>query len=246
MLTHPVLLIRGTGNERDAQALGNLGIPTVSESFTQILSGNADVAWNLLTLLRDLQGWVIITSRNAIDYWSSLVSPQSLAKALTSNTGLKFAAIGAGSADALRSHGVSEILIPEMPSSAGLVAILSEYPVSSAILPVGDLARGTLPAELRNLGWTVKTGVTYINSLVTIPPAVLAAVERGEFSGVLLRSPSAVRAFAHFVPNSKIPVICGGTTASQEAQELALNVVAIASDPSPEAIAKLIAQTLEE
>ena len=246
MDTRPVLLIRGSGNDRDAAALALLSIPTVSESFTEITAGEKVVADHLLELLEKIEGWVILTSRNGLDYWNKLISPISLEQAFARNSKLKFAAIGAGTAEALKSFGVTEVLIPWKQSSEGLLELLSTYPSSTAIMPVGNLARNILPNGLRSRGWDVNTGVLYVNSPVKVTPAAVKGIEKGEFSLAIVRSPSAARAFAHYLPTATIRLVCGDSSTAETARELALNVVGFAEDPSPESIANLVARTLEE
>ena len=242
----PVLLIRDSGNERDAKALGALGIPTASESFIKITPGEKNVALQLLNLAREVEGWVIVTSRNGLNYWNTLVDPNSLADVFSNNPKLNFAAVGTGSAEALRSVGAPEVLVPLQESSEALLNLLSTFPASTAIMPTGNLARNTVSEGLRSKGWTVHTGVVYVNSPTASVPTAVTGIERSEFSAVVLRSPSAARALAHFLLSSSVPVICGDTSTAATARELALNVVAVANNPSPESIATLVARTLEE
>lgn len=246
MESRPVLLIRGIGNERDERALASHGIPTVSESFTEITAGKSEEALRLLEIAKGGDGWVIITSRNGIDFWSSLVQPQSLATIFRNNLALKFAAVGLGSAEALTSLGVTEVLTPVERNSQGLLDLLSAHPPATALIPLGNLSRKTLPDGLSSLGWTIHTGLLYNNAPLAHAPAAINGLMRGEYSALLLRSPSAARALAHFLPNTSVPLICGDEGTAQAARELALNVTAVGDDPSPEMIAKLVARTLKE
>lgn len=242
----PILLIRGTGNERDAKALASVGISTRSDSFTNITPGNVQAAQELLELAQSNHSWIIITSRNAIDFWSSLVGPQSLRQTFSTQPLLKFAAIGFGSTDSLKELGVKEIVTPEIQSSQELLKLLANVPVSRAIIPSGNLAMPVLPLGLTEMGWTIDSRVVYINSLVSAIPESVQALNQGEIGAVLLRSPSAARALAHFAPASKTPVFCGDQTTAKQANELGLDVLAIAKDPSPATVAELILQTLED
>ena len=246
MESRPVLLIRGVGNDRDALALASHGIPTVSESFTEITAGKSEEALHLLEMAKGIGGWVIITSRNGIDFWSSLVQPQSLATIFRDNRALKFAAVGLGSAEALRLLGVTEIVTSPERNSQGLLDLLSAHPPATALIPLGNLSKKTLPDGLTSLGWTIHTGLVYNNAPLAHSPATINQIESGEFSALLLRSPSAALALAHFLPNTRIPIICGDESTAQAARELALNVAAVGKDPSPEMIAKLVARTLKE
>lgn len=242
----PILLIRGTGNERDAKALACVGVPTRSDSFTNITPGDVQAGQELLELAQNSDSWIIITSRNAIDFWSSLVGPQTLSKTLSTQPLLKFAAIGFGSTDSLKELGVKEIVTPEIQSSQELLKLLANVPITSAIIPSGNLAMPALPLGLTAMGWTINSRVVYINSLVATIPASVQALNQGEIAAVLLRSPSAARALAHFAPASKTPVFCGDQTTAKQANELGLNVLATAKDPSPATVAELILQTLED
>jgi uroporphyrinogen-III synthase len=241
MDSRPVLLIRGLGNDRDERALAIRGIATVSESFTEITPGNSEDALQLLEIAKGVGEWVIITSRNGIDFWGSLVGPKLLATTFSENPRLKFAAIGLGTAEALNSLGVAEVITPVERSSQGLL----DRP-SLAIIPTGNLAGRVLPDGLSNLGWTIHSGLVYNNAPVTKVPAAVDQIEDGEFSALLLRSPSAARALAHFLPETKVPLICGDESTAQAARKVSLNVTAVSDDPSPERVAELVARTLEE
>ncbi len=246
MINRPILLIRGTGNERDAKALESLGISTLSDSFTEITPGEVHAAQELLERAENSQCWIIITSLNAIDFWSSLVGPQTLSRLFSTNPSIKFAAIGTGSTDALKALGVKEILTPEVQSSQELLKLLANFPVSNAIIPAGNLAMPVLPQGLRAMGWEIDTRVVYINTIAATTPKSVQALNQGEIAAVLLRSPSAARALAHFAPASQTPVFCGGQATAKAANELGFKVLAVAKDPGPTAVADLILQTLEE
>ena len=246
MESRPVLLIRGLGNDRDERALASHGIATVSESFTEITAGSREDALQLLEIAKGAGGWVIATSRNGIDFWGSLVGPQLLARSFRENPALKFAGIGLGTAEALNSLGVAEVLTPPEKSSQGLLNLLSSYPPSIAIIPIGNLAGRILPDGLSKLGWTIHSEVVYINATVTTVPKAVQRLESGEFSALLLRSPSAARALAHFLPDTKVPLICGDESTAQAARRLSLSVVAVSDDPGPEKVADLVARTLKE
>lgn len=227
-------------------ALESLGIPTLIDSFTEITSGNLHAAQELLDLAENSHCWIIITSLNAINFWSSLVGPQTLSRLFSTNPLIKFAAIGTGSTDALKALGVKEILTPEVQSSQELLKLLANFPVSNAIIPAGNLAMPVLPLGLKAMGWSINSRVVYINTIAATTPKSVQALNQGAIAAVLLRSPSAARALAHFAPASQTPVFCGGQTTAKQAYDLALNVLAVAKDPSPAAVAELILQTLEE
>jgi uroporphyrinogen-III synthase len=67
----------------------------------------------------------------------------------------------------------------------------------------------------------------------------------GQISGVLLRSPSAARAFVDFTGSVDIPVFCAGRTTATQAEVLGLTVSAVSADPSPETVALTISEYLK-
>jgi uroporphyrinogen-III synthase len=66
------------------------------------------------------------------------------------------------------------------------------------------------------------------------------------FSGVLLRSPSAARAFFEFNGTTELPVFCAGHTTSAQASNVGLKVAAVSSDPSPAAVARSVFDYFKE
>jgi len=258
MSNKPVLLIRGTGNERDAAAFAALGIATVSEPFTDISAADPHGAHELLRLLGRPNAWVILTSRNALTFWAQSLAAGELHAAFTAHPTLKFAAVGVGTAELLAQYGVTKVVTPQAPleaNSEGLLSVLSEFPAGLALLPAGNLARQYPPEGLRLAGWQVESRVVYENKPLSVAPKSVSALCAGEFGAVVVRAPSSVQALHHFLtargfgeasgfPISDVPLICGGAQSAQCARELGFQVAATASDPSPEAIAELTRSTL--
>lgn len=244
MSLKPVLLIRGIENKRDEIALRDRGIPSISEAFTELTIGSQVEAEKLLSAAREFEGWIVITSRNALPFWAELVTKDSLVKSFKENKKLKFAAIGRGSAESLNEFGVTDILTSNPSNSDELLATLSKYPSSHLFLPLGNLARPTIADGLRALGWQVHSSVVYFTQRVSHIPSAIAAISAGEISAVVLRSPSAARALHSFISHPKIPIICGGPITAKEARELGMNVAGVTSDPTPESVAALVEQEL--
>lgn len=244
-MTKRILLTRGIGNERDKQALQNVGIDTISESFTQITAGQESDARELLALAEKITAWVVVTSINAIDFWGELVGVCELRKALDSNSQLNFAAVGESSAAALRAYGQTNIKVPVISTAEGLLDLLLREPSSSALIPTSNIARKVIPHGLQEAGWNVESRVVYKNEPVTTAPSSIKGLERDEFDGILLRSPSAVRALISFLPKPNTAIFCGGITTANAANELGLTVTGATDDPTPEGIAKMISEKLK-
>lgn len=280
----PVLLVRADGNENDAEALGALGIAAVADPYLSITGLDGDAALAAAgALLADLdslgQGdWLIATSLNGLKFWGmaawQLTGRSAVAEAMAAarERGVRFAAIGAATAQKYSQFGIDVDFVPTESYGEALAAQLIEFAGAGeaaaatasegatagsgstprALIPAGNLAMKTLSEALASAGWAVTSHVIYQTAAVTERPASVGGVAADEFSAVLFRSPSAAKAFAQWnrvAPGvesaaAALPVICGGRTTAQAARELGLNVVAIAADTTPAGIARAIFETV--
>jgi uroporphyrinogen-III synthase len=240
----PVLLIRGTNNESDQRALAKLGIESLIDPYIEIgLTNDPRDGENLLTLLSASQGpvWLIATSVNALKFWSQIVGEEQLRRALASRRDLRFAAVGEATAMTLREFGVNEIFVaPEATGNSLAESLVNEFPRGHAIIPGGNLAMKNLPSTLISGGWKVNTGVVYLTSTVRGDPKSAQLVRDGGVSAILFRSPSAVRALTHFVPNPGVLLVCAGITTAKEVVEHGLRVAALSPGPSADVVASTI------
>ena len=247
MTTKPILLIRANGNELDAVALNELGIPTDIDPFLSIVPNpDQSPAFELLaaTLNATTPTWIIAASVNAVSSWSQIVGSEKLKAAFT-NPSLSFAAVGESTKNRLAELGGVNILIGTSLNSQSLLQALKSTPATTAIIPSGNLAMDTLPVGLETAGWKIIRGEVYENSMVSKIPTSTTRIHNSEFSAVLLRSPSAARALAHFLPQCNIPVICGGPTTALECEQLGLNIAVIAAEPTSIQLALLTHKWLE-
>lgn len=243
-MSKPVLLIRASDNDADADALAELGIDSLIDPYLKIsVSDDAAAARDLLSLLASGAGplWLIATSVNAIRYWAQLVGADLLRKNIASRSDLSFAAIGNKTAEILRQYGAQDISVPPEAHSQALVDLLiSEYSPGHALIPRGDLAMRNLPTSLLASGWQISTATVYVTQTVVREPHSIQLVRNQEISAILLRSPSAVRALAHFLPSPEVPLVCAGMTTARAAQAQGLRVTAISASPTPSDIAVTI------
>lgn len=243
-MVKPVLLIRGESNDVDAHALNERGIPTLIDPYLEVsISADPTEGMELFGRLRSAKGplWVIATSRNAMRFWALIVGEDRLQSEIQVHKNLKFAAIGDASADALHSYGASEVFLPSNSQAQTLAEeLVAQYPISHVLLPGGNLAMTNLPDILTSAGWTVLSAAVYTIEKVAIEPASAQGVRTGEFSAVLLRSPSAVDALTHFVPQPQVRLVCAGPTTASAVQAHGLKVDAISPQPTPDAVAEAI------
>ncbi len=105
----------------------------------------------------------------------------------------RIAAIGPGTAAALRAHGVIADVVPERFTAEGLVQALSGIPVSRALIARAAQARDVLPDELRRRGAEVDVIALYETIAEPLDQSQLAAVAAADY--VTFTSSSTVRFF---------------------------------------------------
>jgi uroporphyrinogen III methyltransferase/synthase len=145
--------------------------------------------------------WIVVTSPNGA---------RELARRLTAKP-QQIAAIGPGTADALREHGLHADLVPKTHTQEGLLA---ELPPGRVLLAAAEGARRLLVDE---------RGADFLPLYRTVelrPPAPTGDV-------ALLASASAARALA--ATGSRLPVVAIGPQTAAEAREHGLDVVAVAA-----------------
>jgi uroporphyrinogen III methyltransferase/synthase len=159
--------------------------------------------------------WLIVTSRVAVErLFERLEGPLP-----------RVAAVGPGTADALRAHGVEPELIASRSTQEGLVAELPR-PVGRVLFAGAEGARDVLVREL---------GAHFIPLYRTVEelPAPFPDADL-----VVLASASAARSFAAL--RSPIPCVSIGPITSEEARRLALAVVAEAETHDVEGLVRAV------
>jgi uroporphyrinogen-III synthase len=240
----PVLLIRAENNETDQAALTKLGIPSLIDPYLEIrVSEDSTEAEQLLSLLEgsDDPVWLIATSVNSFKFWSQIVGADRLRSAITKHPEAKFAAVGEATANILRTFGANEVLISHDFTGQSLAEdLLAEDLVGRAFVPGGNLAMKSLPSALESAGWGVSTATVYTTSPVAKEPTSARMIRDKEVSTILFRSPSAVRALTHFVPNPEVDLVCIGPTTASALTDQGLIPSAVSPAPSAEVVASTI------
>ena len=157
--------------------------------------------------------WVVVTSPNGA---------HELARRLAS-TPKHLAAIGSGTAEALREHGLRPDLVPRVSTQEGLLA---ELPDGRVLLAAAEGARRLLVQE-RDADF-----VPLYRTVELRPPPPDGDV-------ALLASPSAARAFA--ATGAHVPVIVIGPQTEAEARGRGLEVVAVATSPDLDGLLDAVA-----
>jgi len=158
--------------------------------------------------------WVVVTSPNgAVELARRLVAAPK-----------RIAAIGRGTAEALREHGLEADLVPAVSTQEGLLA---ELPPGRVLLAAAEGARRLLIDE-RNADFVALYRTIELRP-ETPPDGDLA----------LLASASAARAFA--ATGARIPVVAIGPQTAAAARELGLEIAAVAETHDVEGLLDVVA-----
>ncbi|WP_298890917.1 uroporphyrinogen-III synthase [uncultured Serinicoccus sp.] len=169
--------------------------------------------------------------------------------------GLKLAAVGGVTAQALREWGLEPDLVPDGEQSAqGLLESWPPFddvldPINRVFLPRADIATDTLVAGLEAMGWEVDD-VTAYRTVRAAPPAasVREAIKGGAFDAVCFTSSSTVRNLVGIAgkPHPHTVVACIGPATARAAEEHGLRVDVVAPEPSSTSLVDALAEHTRE
>lgn len=250
-----VLLVRAESTpDDDARAMIFSGLDVTTEPYITVSAsgdgGAASRANELIGALCLAGAWLIVTSAAATRALDSILGSHilraGLERAITN--GASFAAVGPTAARSLTDLGVRDVIVPERAhTAAALLESLSTAVSGTAILPLSSIGDSLLPSTLRARGWQVVSRVVYETSAVTIRPISATALAHGAFDALVLRSPSAARAVAHFAGSlpRNVRVVAGGPTTALAAQRLGIHISAVATNSQADSITACVLKALE-
>ena len=192
--------------------------------------------------------WIAFTSVNAVKAVREKFEEYGLdARAFS---GLKIAAVGDKTAEAIAAWGLRADLVPTgEQSAAGLLAEWPPYdevldPINRVFLPRADIATENLVAGLIDLGWECDDVTAYRTVRATPPPAPTRdAIKTGKFDAVVFTSSSTVRNLVGIAgkphPSTVIAVI--GPATAKTAEDHGLRVDVLASKPDVELLVDALA-----
>lgn len=196
--------------------------------------------------------WIAFTSVNAVRAVREKFEEYGLdARAFS---GLKIAAVGDKTAEAISAWGLRADLMPSASgsagqSAAGLLEMWPEYdevldPINRVFLPRADIATENLVAGLVELGWECDD-VTAYRTVRAAPPAapIRDAIKSGKFDAVVFTSSSTVRNLVGIAgkphPSTIIAVI--GPATAKTAEEHGLRVDVLAPKPDVDELVDALA-----
>jgi uroporphyrinogen III methyltransferase/synthase len=166
-------------------------------------------------------------------------------------SGLKVAACGVGTVEALIEFGVRPDLTPgEDQSTSGLLEVWPPFdslldPINKVFLPRADIATDTLVAGLTELGWEVEDITAFRTVRAAPPPApVREAIKTGGFDAVLFTSSSTVRNLVGIAgkPHQSTIIACIGPNTAKTAEEHGLRVDVLAETSTPQGLVAALAE----
>ena len=172
---------------------------------------------------------ICLTSANGVQQlFERLAARGEDARALA---GARVAAIGPGTARALREHGVIADIVPERFVAEGLIEALAEIPVSRVLIARAAGARDVLPDALGARGAKVEVVSLYETLAEPIDPALAPELARADY--LTFTSSSTVRFFlasAQPGPDTRIASIGPVTSATLHEHGLTPDVEAARHD----------------
>jgi uroporphyrinogen III methyltransferase/synthase len=167
--------------------------------------------------------WVAFTSANAVERFCVHLHD---ARAFA---GARVAAIGPGTAAALRRFGVVADLVPERYVAE---SVAEAFPFGSGrvLLPRAAVARDVLPESLRAKGWRVDVVEAYRTE--TVEPSPAAAAEAGKADAITFTSSSTVTNYLRSFGLDAVPpvVACIGPVTAATAEDAGLHVDTVAEE----------------
>lgn len=152
--------------------------------------------------------WLVFTSVNGVKhFWHELNAMALDARALG---GLKVAAIGPATAQALAERGIRADFVPEKYIAESVVEGLLALQIGGrkVLIPRAAKAREVLPEELAKAGALVEVLPVYETRLAQQDPEeVIAAIEEGEIHYLTFTSSSTVDNFFSVVPAERIKAL---------------------------------------
>lgn len=183
--------------------------------------------------------WVAFTSGAGVDVWFRLAARVGLGPPHA-----QLAAVGPGTAAALRERGLEPDLIPSTFTTAALGEAFPEG-AGRVLLPRADLATDELEAALTDKGWTpVRVEAYRIRREERLPEAVERALAGGVVDAVTFTSASTVEGFAGATPE-RPPAVCIGPVTSEAARVAGFEVVEVADPHTVEGVVEAVRRALE-
>jgi uroporphyrinogen III methyltransferase/synthase len=222
------------------------GADVIEMPATRVEPADLEPLLNALSRLNDF-GWLILTSQNAVRvFWDALRATGADARSLA---GVKIAAVGPATADALLEHGLAVDLSPKRFVAEGLLDALRDrrdVKGKRVLYAAAEGARELLQEGLEEIGATVERITLYRSVADGDGAAELRdRLSRGEADLVTFTSASSVKAFVQAVGADaamKAPAASIGPITTDAAREEGLEVAVEASRSTIDGLVEAITE----
>ncbi|MCB9851391.1 MAG: uroporphyrinogen-III C-methyltransferase [Phycisphaerales bacterium] len=230
-------------NQRLANALQRWGAIPVSSPLIRIDDPDNPELFRIAMESIEEYDTIVFTSRHAVSaFFKQLAVMRRDARALAD---CRIAAIGIGTAGALRRRGIRADLVPEDSTAGGmadaLLADQTDLP-KRVLHPRSNIASGVLADRLRAAGVQVDDPIAY----VTIPRPSSTEAREIDWTGddaAILCSPSAARAFAESpLASQDMVIVAFGRITASAARAAGLSVSIVANEPTPAGVVDALTQ----
>jgi uroporphyrinogen III methyltransferase/synthase len=183
--------------------------------------------------------WVAFTSVNGVDrFCAQLTDARAFGHA-------RVAAIGPGTAGALRHFGVVADLVPDRYVAE---AVAEAFPSGTGrvLLPRAAVARDVLPDSLRSKGWRVDVVEAYRTEAAE--PSAAALADAGKADAITFTSSSTVTNYLRTVGLDAIPpvVVCIGPVTAETARAAGLHVDVVAEEHTIDGLVRALVLALAQ
>jgi uroporphyrinogen-III synthase len=213
----------------EAEGATVLEVPTIS--VTDDASGMAELADELGASW----DWVVVTSRNGAARLATVAGDRL--------TRLRLAAVGPGTAEALRDTGAEPTLVGDRAVAEGLLEVFPAGP-GRVLVVQGNLARATVTDGLRAKGWDVRLVVVYRTEHRPVPATDAAAAHAAD--AIAFTAASTVGEWVASAGLDSLPpvVVSIGPVTTAAAHDLGVTVRATADPHTLDGLVDAIADAL--
>jgi uroporphyrinogen-III synthase len=240
-----VLITRPRAQADDfAEKLRSAGFEPIFFPVIEIQSIENNTA--LATALEKLNcyEWVVFTSVNAVD----IVFDEYSVFLLKENTGVKFAAIGPKTAEALRKYSIEPDFVPEEYVAEAILPGLGDLQGKWVLLPRAEIARQMLPEAIANAGGIAHEIIVYQTLPAQVDEDGLSAL-KSSVDVITFTSASTVENFVAVtrqhnldplnLPNNPL-VACIGPITEQTAKEAGFQNLVVAKEYTTDGLIEVI------
>lgn len=233
-----------TQADKFAEKLRSAGFKPIFFPVIEIKSIENNVALERALEKLNSYEWVVFTSVNAVD----VVFDEYSVFFLKNNAGVKFAAIGPKTAEALRKYSIEPDFVPEEYVAEAILPGLGDLQGKWVLLPRAEIARQVLPEAIANAGGVAHEIIVYQTLPAQVDEDGLSAL-KSSVDVITFTSASTVENFVAVtrqhnldplnLPNNPL-IACIGPITEQAAKEAGFQNLVVAKEYTTDGLIEAI------